>query len=219
VVYVSSITAIDGTKDARVFDETAPFSLGGVAGLTYAQLKHQAEGICLGRAQAGVPVVIVNPGETYGPGDTALITAGNLVDFVTSNTNPVLVPAGGTSIAYVDDVALGIVRALEAGRAGERYILSGENVDYRTLAKLTLEFAGKTSRIVTIPNRLFLGVTKAATALKIPLPYEPKAVPYATRYFYGDNRKASQQLGVEFRSARDTIGPTVAWLRDAGHIA
>ena len=35
---------------------------------------------------------------------------------------------------------------------------------------------------------------------------------------YVDNRKASQELGVEFRSARETIGPTVAWLKDVGRI-
>jgi dihydroflavonol-4-reductase len=219
VVFVSSITAIDGTDKPRILDETATFSLGQLNGLTYAKLKHQAERLCLEKARDGVPVVIVNPAETYGPGDTELITAGNLVDFVTSNSNPVLIPAGGTSIAYVDDVAMGIVRALESGRAGERYILGGENVDYRTLAQLTLEFAGKKSRIVTIPNRLFLGVTKVATSLRIPLPYEPKAAPYGARYFYVDSRKASQELGVEFRSARDTIGPTVAWLREMGYIA
>jgi dihydroflavonol-4-reductase len=218
MVFVSSITAIDGTKDARILDETAVFTLGEANGLTYAKLKHQAERLCLDKARDGVPVVIVNPGETYGPGDTELITAGNLVDFVTSNCNPVLIPAGGTSISYVDDVALGIVRALEAGRAGERYILGGENVDYTTLAQLTLEFAGKKSRIVIIPNRLFLGVTKVATSLRIPLPYQPKAIPYGTRYFYADSRKAAQELGVKFRSARDTIGPTVAWLRESGRI-
>ncbi len=217
-VFVSTVAAVDGTTEPRLLDETAPFTLAGLDGLTYAQLKHQAERLCLDRARDGVPVVIVNPAETYGPGDTDLINSGNLVDF--ANSNPVLVPnAGGSSIAYVEDVAEGIIRALERGRPGERYILGGENVDWRRLAELTLEALGKKSLIVTIPNWLFRSVTRVATTLRIPLPYNPKVVPYATRYWYVDSRKAREELGVEFRSARDTIGPTVAWLRKAGHIS
>ncbi len=216
VLFVSSNTAIDGTDEPRVLDERAPFSLSQLHGLTYAQLKHQAEGFCLEGNRNGVPVVIVNPAETYGPLDTDLITAGTLVDFAKSN--PVLVPKGGGSIAHVEDVAKGIVLGLERGTPGERYFLGGENIEWKRLAELTLEALGKKSRIITIPNGLFRSATRVATTLRIPLSYNPKIVPYATRYFYFDGRKAREHLGAEFRSARDTVTPTVAWLIEAGFI-
>ena len=80
----------------------------------------------------------MNPVEVYGPKDEAMVTAGNLIDFAQSN--PVLVCNGGTSVVFVDDVALGIIRALEKGRSGERYILGGDNLTVRELAELSLDF-------------------------------------------------------------------------------
>jgi dihydroflavonol-4-reductase len=216
VVFVSSNTAIDGTDKPRIVDETAHFSLDQYRGLSYAKLKHQAEKLCLESNRNGVPVVIVNPAETYGPLDTELITAGTLVDFAKSN--PVLVPKGGGSIAHVEDVAQGIVLALERGIPGERYSLGGDHVEWKRLAELALDALGLKTRIVTIPNGMFRSMTKAATALRVPLSYNPKIVPYATRYFYVSNRKAREQLGATFRSARDTVTPTIIWLKEAGFI-
>jgi hypothetical protein len=47
---------------------------------------------------------------------------------------------------------------------------------------------------------------------------QPKVIPYATRYWFADTRKTRLELGVTFRSAGETLGPTLEWLRDAGHI-
>src|SRR5258707_9172861 len=106
--------------------------------------------MCMDAVGNGVPVIIVNPGEVYGPNDTALITACNLIDFAKSK--PVLVCDGGTLVVYVDDVALAIVRAMEKGRSGERYILGGENLTVRQLAELCLEILGQRKSIVKVPN-------------------------------------------------------------------
>src|SRR5437870_5145207 len=143
VVVDSTAAAINASDEPKVFDETAPFELGGT-NLRYAIHKHAAEQMCLAFNTEGLPVVIVNPTEVYGPNDTDLITAGNLVDFAKSS--PVMVCSGGTSVAYVDDVALGTVRALERGRPGERYILGGENLKVKDLAALTLEILGQKKR-------------------------------------------------------------------------
>lgn len=50
----------------------------------------------------------------------------------------------------------------------------------------------------------------------MPLPFEPAVIPYATRYWFMDNRKARQELGVQFRSARETLRPTLDWLVASG---
>ena len=55
--------------------------------------------------------------------------------------------------------------------------------------------------------------------MKLPLPFEPEVIPYATLYWFASNARARSELGVDFRSARDTLAPTLAWLRAAGHIA
>src|SRR5262249_15896341 len=145
--------------------------------------------------------------EVYGPEDRDLITSGTLVDFARSF--PVLVCRGGTSVVHVDDVAAGLLRAAEVGRAGQTYLLGGENLTLRALAGLCLECLGRRAPIVGVPNGLLRGLTRAGTRLRIPLPYNAKAVPYATRFWFVDARKARQELGVAFRGARATLQPTL----------
>jgi dihydroflavonol-4-reductase len=216
VVFISSTTALGATDHPEPLDERTRYNLEGQPGLTYSQYKYQAERLCADAAGRGQDVVIVNPGEVYGPNDTAFITAGNLIDFAKSS--PVLVCKGGTAVAFVDDVAQGIVSALEQGKSGERYILAGPNLSVRELAEHTLELLGKKERIVVVPNAIIRGVTRAATAIGVKLPYNPKVIPYATRYWFADSRKAERELCVTFRSARATLEPTIAWLKEAGHI-
>jgi dihydroflavonol-4-reductase len=216
VVFVSSLTAVGASGEPRVQDEFSTYTLADEPGLLYSQAKWRAERTCAEFCRAGLPVVVVNPGEVYGPNDHALITAANLLDFARSD--PVLVCKGGISVAHVDDVALGILRALDRGRAGERYILGGENLTVRELAALTLELVDMRKRIVSVPNGVIRAVTRVATALSIPLPYNPKLIPYVTRFWFADSSKARKELGVEFRSARDTLAATLAWLEEAGHL-
>jgi dihydroflavonol-4-reductase len=216
VVFVSSLTAVGATSEPHPQDESTEFTLQDEPGLSYAQAKWRAESTCLEFYRARLPVVIVNPGEVYGPNDHALITAATLLDFARSS--PVLVCRGGMSVAHVDDVALGIVRALERGRPGERYILAGENLTVRQLAELTLQLLGMRKRIVSVPNVLIRTVTKLAVALSVPLPYNPKLIPYVTRFWFADASKAQRELGVTFRPARDTLASTIEWLVESGHI-
>jgi dihydroflavonol-4-reductase len=216
VVFVSSILAVNGSDKPFEFDETARWTLRD-RHLKYSRCKRTAEAMCVDAAKAGVPVVIVNPGEVYGPNDTALITACNLIDFAKSK--PVLVCSGGTSVVYVDDVALAVVRAMEKGRPGERYILGGDNLSVVELATLSLELLGQRKRIVRVPNRVIKLITAVATRLRIPLPYNKHVIPYATKYWFMSNKKAKRELGVSFRSARDTLAPTLDWLKQTGRIA
>jgi dihydroflavonol-4-reductase len=211
VVVVSSTAAIAASSRPIVFDERTTFALPDRA-LHYAFAKHRAERIAHEAFARGVPVVVVNPAEVYGPGDTSLVTAGNLIDFATSA--PVLVCRGGTCVVHVDDVAQGIVAAVERGRPGERYILGGENLTIRQLAELVLALVGRRTTIVELPNGLVRLATRLAVKLHLPLPYNPHVVPYATRYWFADSTKAQRELGIRFRGARETISATIDWLRE-----
>jgi dihydroflavonol-4-reductase len=214
-VFVSSMVAVNGSTSPLPFDENARWDLAGQR-LVYADAKRAAEALCRQAARSGLPVVVVNPAEVHGPNDTALVTAGNLVDFWKSR--PVFVCAGGTSVVHVEDVADGIVRALERGASGERYILGGENLTLRELAGLTLDILGERRRIVTLPRWLIRSVARAGLCCRLPLPFNPRIIPYATRYWFADAGKARRELGATFRPARETLTSTLAWLKAAGHI-
>lgn len=210
VVHVSSTAAINGSERPRVFDERAPFTLRDPA-LHYAHAKHRAEEAAIGASERGIAVVIVNPAEVYGPNDLTLGTASNLADFVDST--PVLVCRGGTSVVHVADVSTGILRALERGRSGERYILGGDNLTVKDLAQLVLELVNRRARVLMVPRSLARLGTKAAVRLGVRLPFNPHVVPYATRYWFVDSSKAQRELGIRFRGARETIAATLDWMR------
>jgi dihydroflavonol-4-reductase len=215
VVFVSSIAAVNGSDQPRVFEESAPYTLTDPS-LTYSLYKRRAETLCREAADRSLPVVIVNPSEVYGPNDTGFVTAGNLVDFCKSD--PVLVCRGGTGVVHVEDVARGVVRALDRGRAGQRYILSGDNLTVSQLAALTLELLGLRKRILPVPNRLIRSLARWGPCLRIPLPFNPNVIPYATRYWFVSSARAQEELGLAFRSARETLRPTLEWLKANGRI-
>lgn len=215
MVFVSSATAVNGSRHPVVHTEESLCTLP-LQEYPYPRAKRAAEALCREAAQKGLAVTIVNPTEVYGPEDTGFITSGTLVDFARGGA--AVVCDGGTSVAHVDDVARGIVAALDRGRAGERYILGGENLTVEQLARETLDILGRPPRVLKVPNSLLRLVARVGAALRLPLPFNPAVVPYGTLYWYMSNAKAARELGVSFRAARATLEDTVGWLRRAGHI-
>lgn len=214
-VYVSSSTAIDGTDQRIILNEDSPLTLN-KKHFVYPHAKKQVEEICKAEAKNGLPVVIVNPTEVYGPNDWDKITSGNLIDFAT--TKKVQLAEGGTSIVHVDDVANGIVAALEKGRPGERYILGGDNVEFKDLATLTLEILGIQKPVSMIGRGMLMFLAKVSKTFGINMGFEPAVIPYAVKYWFVDNSKAKKELGVHFRSPREILEPTLAWVKEAGFI-
>lgn len=215
VVFVSSGTAIQGTPEPTVLDERAEWNMDRGVYL-YAAAKHDAEQICARYAADGLPVLTVNPCGVYGPQDDDLITAANLIDVLKGW--PALAVAGGTAVAHVDDMADGILAALDRGCPGERYILGGENITVRQLVELTLEAGGQKKWILQLPNGLVKGVVKGMAKIGLPTPVIPDVLDYATLYWWVDCAKAERELGYTYRPAREVIGDTVRWLRESGRV-
>jgi len=212
-VFVSTCAAINGTKEPEVLDETAAFSLDPSIYI-YAGAKHEAEAICAEYADGGLPVITVNPCEVYGPEDDDLITASYLLD--TLKDWPAMSLYGGTAVAHVEDVSRGIILALEKGRAGQRYILGGENLHVREVIEMTLEAGGQKKFILQLPNGLTKAVIKGLAKLHLPTPVIPDIVDYGTLFWFVDCSKAKQELGYTYRPAKETISDVVGWLQSSG---
>jgi dihydroflavonol-4-reductase len=216
MLFVSSATAVNGSEEPRVHDEESACTMP-LRQLPYARAKREAEALCRAAADGGQDVVTVNPAEVYGPNDSVLVTARNLVDF--AKGRPALVCRGGTSVAFVEDVAAGILAALERGRRGERYILGGENLTIRELCETTQRLLGRRPSCFEAPRGPLRAAARAAEALRLPFPVPPAVIPYATRYWFVSSAKAERELGVRFRGALDTLRPTLDWLEAAGQVA
>jgi dihydroflavonol-4-reductase len=216
MVYVSSTATIGGSPEPFIHSEEHTTPPAVRQQLRYCRAKLAAEELCQEYIRRGMSITIVNPADVFGPNDTDKITAGALIDF--ASTSPVFVCKGGVSVVHVEDVAVGIVKCLDRGRSGERYILSGENLTVRQLAELTLEFAEQKRNVITLPRKPILAIAFLGRKFKIPLPFDPEVVPYATSYWFMDNSKARHELGMEFRDARETLKSTVQWLRKCRYV-
>jgi dihydroflavonol-4-reductase len=211
-VYVSSAAAVNGSDGPSVFDEESAFGLDG-SGLRYALAKHAAEELVLAAAREGLHAVIVNPGETYGPDDDEWVTAGPIRDVLRSW--PALAVRGGASVVHVDDVAVGIVAALERGRAGERYILGGDNLAVAEIVRTALAAAGARKPVIVVPAAVLRAVVRLCGLLRLRPPVPPDLVGYACRYWFVDSSKAERELGYRARPAPETLASVVGWIRSA----
>ena len=81
---------------------------------------------------------------------------------------------------------------------------------------LTLDLLGLDRPIVTLPNAAIRALATAGGRLRLPLPFNPEVIPYATLFWFMDNTKARVELGLTFRSAPETLAPTLAWLQETG---
>jgi dihydroflavonol-4-reductase len=117
---------------------------------------------------------------------------------------------------HVDDVAAGIVAALERGRVGERYILGGDNLRVEEIVRTALRAAGSRKPVLVVPEPVLRAVVRLCVLLRLPPPVPPDLVGYACRYWFVDSAKAKRELGYRPRPAAETLGSVVAWIRGAG---
>ena len=106
----------------------------------YATVKTAMEHEVLRYAQAGLPVVIVNPSVCIGEYD-AHAFSGRLVLLFARGTVPVYLEHHLNAI-YTGDVGVGHVVAAERGQVGARYLLAAHNVSLLDFARLVAEEAG-----------------------------------------------------------------------------
>lgn len=216
-VVVSSAIAVNGSEEPIIHNEASACTLNLASrDFVYARAKVEAEEMCWRAVEQGLPAMVVNPCEVYGPDDTKLVTAGNLADI--ANSSPAMICRGGTSVVHIDDVAAGTIAALERGRPGERYILGGDNLTVRQMAELTIDILGQKKPILELPNGLIKALARAGEQFHLPLPFNPMVIPYATLFWFFDNTKARSELGLTFRGARESMQPAISWLVEAGHI-
>jgi nucleoside-diphosphate-sugar epimerase len=122
IVYVSTVGAF-GNTHGRVVDETYEHP-GEEFTSYYEETKWEAHQAARRMMADGLPCVIVQPGGVYGPGDTSQV-ADLLEQFLDGKLPLLPFPDLGVCMTHVEDIAAGVLLALDKGRAGEDYVLSG----------------------------------------------------------------------------------------------
>jgi nucleoside-diphosphate-sugar epimerase len=161
---------------------------------------------------AGLPLVIVQPGVVYGPGDTSLM--GEAIERFLRGKLPAVPKRSAYCFSHVDDIAEGHLLAMDKGRPGESYNLAGPQ-------HTMVEFFEAASRITGIraprmhPGPALLKTAAAITGAigrVVPLPetYSSESLRVSAGATYlGSNAKARRELGFDPRSIEEGLRETL----------
>jgi nucleoside-diphosphate-sugar epimerase len=152
IVYVSTVGVFGNTKE-QVVDESYQRDESEGFLSCYDETKYRSHQIAKDRIAKGAPIVIVQPGGVYGPGDHSEL--GNFIEQTrTGKLRAKAFPQLGFNLVYIDDVADGILLALDKGTIGESYVLGGQLARMDDLISKTAELSGKKAPKATLPVAL-----------------------------------------------------------------
>lgn len=161
---------------------------------------------------AGLPLVIVQPGLIYGPGDTSSVRT-TFIQYLQRQL-PMIPRKTAFCWAHVDDVAHGHILAAEKGKPGESYIIAGPMHTF-------IEAMETAEQITGIPAprlRVSPGVMKAMAAVmgvvekivSMPNAYTAEGLRTLAGVTYmGNNEKAKRELGYNPRPLKEGLTETL----------
>ena len=217
LVHVSSVHAIPEKRKGEVITETDHFDPSLVRG-AYAKSKAEATEKVLEAARKGLDATVIHPSGIIGPYDES---GNHLVQMLTDYVCGMLPAAvkGGYDFVDVRDVAYAALEALEFGRKGECYIISGGHLEIRDM----LEMARKLThgrKLVMLP----IWMARIATPLMQWIAKLQKKRPLFTSYSLHtletgavfSHEKATRELGYSTRPMNETIRDTILWYSKPG---
>jgi dihydroflavonol-4-reductase len=206
VVYVSTVGAF-GNTHGQIVDESYEHPADSFTS-EYEKTKWEAHQVAERLIGEGLPGVIVQPGGVYGPGDTS--PTGVLLDQFLSGKVPLIpFPEFGICLSHVEDIAGGIILALDQGKIGEAYILSGPATTVREAIGVVAAATGKKAPKHALPA----GLMKALTPIG-PLVGKLMGQPPNLREliasadgvtFWASHEKATRELGYQPRGLEEGL--------------
>jgi dihydroflavonol-4-reductase len=211
-VYVSTTAALGPAGRPANADGTDHWK--GPYPTLYHRTKAQAHRMAREAQRRGRPLAIVCPANVYGPGDNG--PNGRFMrDLVHGSVPGLLRDPSWYSYTHVDDVVDALVAAGERGRAGQVYILAGEDVDLNTFAERVAAQAGKRAPRLRLPTGLamlggrLLDRVSRATGKRFAMSRESIAISAGHRWLH-ESPAAAEDLGWAPRSLAEGLPDTVA---------
>jgi dihydroflavonol-4-reductase len=159
IVYLGGSIALPRRADGIPGDENLSYADEPADKNPYLQVKWAMDLQARERAQRGLPVVIGIPTMSFGEYDHGPTTGRFIVEI--ANRTMAAYVHGQRNVVYAGDAGRGLVLALEKGRAGQRYLLTGDNITMEQLVELIARIAK-----VEPPRAVPLTVARAAGTLQ-----------------------------------------------------
>jgi nucleoside-diphosphate-sugar epimerase len=212
-VYTSTLAVFGNTK-GRIPDENYYFDPTKENFTTvYDETKWRAHyEVAVPMMQQGLPLVIVQPGLVYGPGDASAV-ADSLQQYLTGKL-PLLPLETAYMWAHVDDVVEGHILAMEKGKIGESYIIAGEYATFIEAVKLAEDLTGIPAPKMTASPAMLKVMSGIMSVVNAVMPLEGQYHPETLRAmagvtYLGDNSKAKRELGYNPRPLREGLRETL----------
>jgi len=221
-VHCSSLTTLVGRRTPigpSQADETMRLAPEDMLG-PYPRSKLLAERAVEAAARDGLGAVIALPTEPIGAGDAAMTPPTRMmVDFLNRAT-PAVIDAT-LNFVGVEDLAEGFIAAAEKGRAGERYLLGGENVAMRALLARLEAVSGVAMPKTVLPYAAALAAGLVDTGLIARFTGKPPKAPLtgvrlAGRRVAFSSEKAARELGWRAGGLDAPLRQFVDWARASG---
>jgi nucleoside-diphosphate-sugar epimerase len=214
-VYVSTVAVFGNTKGAVADEEwVRPAGLGYTS--VYEQTKVQAHERAQELCAQGLPLVTVQPGVVYGPGDTSEV--GGLFDRLLAGKLPLLpFPDLGVTPVHRDDVATGILLALDKGANASSYVLAGEPTRMRDLMAELARVGGKKAPRAALPTAVIKAIAPFGGLVGPLLGLPPNIGELVASSdgvtFWARSDKAQRELGWVHRPLADGLATVAAAAR------
>ena len=199
-VYTSTL-AVNSDTGGKVVDESYRFN--GQHLSEYDRTKWSAHyEVALPMIETGLPLVIVQPGVTYGPGDTSAIA--EVFRQYLSGKLPMVPAKTAYCWAHVEDTARGHIQAMEKGTVGESYFIAGQVCSLFDTLQLAETITGiKAPRIKASPGMLLalsslMGILEKVLPISGQYSSETLRVSAGATYL-GTSAKAERELGFKAR--------------------
>ncbi len=209
-VYTSTVAVFSDTKGA-VPDETYRYDgphLSEYDRTTW--IAHYR--VALPEMAEGLPLSIVMPGVVYGPGDTSgMHTA--LVDLLRRRL-PMTPARTAFCWSHVEDTARGHILAMEQGKAGETYIITGPRHTFEYAFDLAASIARVRAPLFHPGPHMMRAMAAATTVIGRFITMPPALTPEALRViagttYFGSNEKAVRELGFAPRPLEEGMAQTI----------
>jgi dihydroflavonol-4-reductase len=211
VVYVSTV-GIFGNTRKRVVDESYENTETDFTSY-YEETKLEAHKLVQRMIdEQALPAIIVQPGGVYGPGDTSQVA--DLLEQFFAGKLPLLpFPELGICMSHVEDIAGGILLALDKGATGETYVISGPATTMREAIETVARVSGRKAPKRALPT----GLMKAMVPLG-PLVGKVMGQPPNLRElissadgvtFWASYEKAQRELGYSPRGMEEGLRQTL----------
>jgi dihydroflavonol-4-reductase len=223
IVVTSSVGVLGVSSKPEPFDENHPLNLHDPE--PYMASKIEAEKVVDEFLDAGLPIVSVLPGTTFGPGDWKPTPTGRLLlkYLELSPSFSIPVAEGGINVVDVADVVEGHILAMEQGEIGARYILGGDNLTWTQLFQTLADITGlaepgevKSQGVLELFARLL--ELQARWTNRPPLVTHGMVRDYASKYVWVSSAKAEGELGYAHRPAREALARGVRWFLEQGYV-